>query len=184
MAIGAIVMLGHVIARVAYEIALLLAAIALAVLTFALFILRGLLWIVNRLLPWLLRLACLDVWVYGLYAAFQGVAELYGAMADAPAKVLLGVAVAVGVIASPVIVLFKRAEYVWPGFVFGGLVGIVVLVVGRVIVGLPALYPAVGVLPPVLTGVLLVYLTLRGKQLRRERNVRGERIGQTDLTQG
>lgn len=179
MALAWITSLAQIAARLIVEIAMLLAAILLAIVVFALAVVRSILWIVNRLLPWLLRVACVAVWVYGIYAAFAGAASVYAEMADTAGKVLLGVAVVVLVIASPLIVVMKDKARVWAGFVFGGGIGILVLVAGRVLVGQTALYPAVGALPPVLTGVLLVYLTVKYK-LRRERNVGSECVGQTD----
>jgi len=125
-------------------------------------------------LPWLLRMACILIWLMGAYMALQAIQELYAAHAPSGAVLALQFAVIFLMVAWTGILLLVKPQYIWGGLGLSGL-----LSAGIVWAGIPWLqtyWPYADlffrVLPPALFSLALIYITIRMRFLRKYKTLR------------
>ncbi len=152
-------------------IAKLLAAIGKALRLLAQFLailLLGLLVALLYALPWLLRLACILVWLMGAYLALQAVHDIYQPISPTGPVLALQFAVIFGMVAWAGSLLRVAPKLIWGGLALGGLLP--AWVAWKAIPWLLENWQHTGlffrVLPPALFSLLLIYITLRMRFLR------------------
>lgn len=135
---------------------------------FLLILLLGLLAALLFALPWLLRMACVLVWLMGGYWAMQAIGELYAPHSPAGAVLALQFAVIFLMTAWAGTLLLAKPQHLWGGLALGGL-----LPAWIAWQGIPWLLANwqytdlfFRILPPALFALALVYITIRMRFLR------------------
>jgi hypothetical protein len=119
-------------------------------------------------LPWLLRLACIVVWLVGGYLAIEAIQKIYGTYSPSGAVLALQFAIIFLMVAWAGTLLKASPKNVWGGLLLGGL-----LPAWITWQGIPWLFLEwqhadlfFRVLPPALFSLALIYITIRMRLLR------------------
>lgn len=124
-------------------------------------------------LPWVLRMACILIWLMAAYRAIETIQELYAPNSPVGAVLALQFAVIFLMVAWVGALLLANFQYIWGGLGLGGLfTGLIVWV------GIPALqanwqYATLffRVLPPALFSLGLITITIRMRTLRKKQTL-------------
>lgn len=148
-------------------------ACVLIVLAFALALLAGALYILRASLPYLLRGACIALFVFGWLQGVMGVNALYTQLTDNIGALFVAAALGVVLIALPVRSLMA-GENVWSAFALAGLVGFGCAVICAQAQSSFVLQWIARGLPVSLTASGLIYIAVTQKNrqhITRDRNV-------------
>lgn len=147
-------------------IARLLLAIAQIIIVFVLALFAGVLYLVRAALPYLLRAACVILFVFGWLQGVLATNALYTQLTDGTGALFVAAALGVMLIALPVRALMTPGENVWSAFALAGLVGFgCALVCAQAQSNAVLQYIARG-LPVSLTASGLIYIAVTNKYRR------------------
>ena len=124
-------------------------------------------------LPWLLRMACVLIWLMGAYMAMQSIQVLYAPHSPTGAVLALQFAVIFLMVAWVGAVLLTNFQYIWGGLGLSGLLS--ASIVWGCIPWLQAYWQYADlffrVLPPALFSLALIYITIRMRILRKNQSL-------------
>lgn len=142
-------------------------AIVLAVLDFVLVVIYACLWIIRILLPFLLRAACVAVWIFGMGYTFAGVRDFYALFSISPVQpIAVGLAVVAAQAATPVLTMQEHPKWVWGSMVAASGLGILLSIGLSYAIDNEIWYLVAGIMPCLVAGVFTIYLATKGKILR------------------